>query len=348
MFTTRGHKANRRHSTFSGTLFACVATLMSLTLIGQAFSSQEKKARAERDKQTQGDKQPPEDQGQDEPLHLRADLVVVSVTVTDAAGQYAHGLGAKDFTLLEDEAPQTVNSFSSEEAPFAATILIDMSGSMEYKFGQVRGAAASFLDHIRENDQVAVYGFNDKVRQFQDFSNVRDISDYVWDAKAESATRLYDCMGEALDALAARQEKRRSALLISDGWDSSSSKSSLDSVMKKALASGVTIYTIDLISDDALRGSSTQAVFLQRGRSDMKEFADKTGGRYVHSPQGDNLEEAFTNIVEELRNQYTLTYYSTNTKRDGRWRKLTVGVRKQGLMARARRGYWAAKGDARK
>ena len=84
-----------------------------------------------------------------------------------------------------------------------------------------------------------------------------------------------------------------------------------------------------------MRGSSTQALFLQRGRSDMKEFADKTGGLYVHSPQGDKLEEAFTNIVDELRNQYTLTYYSTNTKRDGRWRKLSVGVRKQGL-SRAR------------
>ncbi len=77
-------------------------------------------------------------------------------------------------------------------------------------------------------------------------------------------------------------------------------------------------------------------------------FADKTGGLYVHSPRGDKVEEAFANIVDELRNQYTLTYYSTNTKRDGRWRKLSVGVRKQGLIARARRGYWAAKGDGKK
>jgi von Willebrand factor type A domain. len=342
------HQANRQHHTTSRSLIACIAILMGLTLVAQAFSSQEKKVRAvERDKQSQSDKQPQEDQDQDEPVHLRAELVVVNVTVTDAAGQYAHGLSAKDFTLLEDEASQTINSFSAEEAPFAATILIDMSGSMEYKFGLVRGAAASFLDHIRDNDQVAVYGFNDKVRQFQDFSNVRDISDYVWDAKAENVTKLYDCMGEALEALGARQEKRRSALLLSDGWDSSS-KATLDSVMKKALAAGVTIYTIDLIDDDTMRGSSTQAMFLQRGRSDMKEFADKTGGRYVHSPQGDKLEESFTNIVEELRNQYTLTYYSTNTKRDGRWRKLSVGVRKQGLTARARKGYWAAKADGKK
>jgi Ca-activated chloride channel homolog len=342
MFTIKGRQTGRASCSPGKSLAAAVAILMALGLTSPAIFSQEKKVReADRNKQSQTDKQPAQDQ--DEPVLLRADLVVVSVTVTDATGQYAHGLGGKDFVVIEDDAPQTVNSFSAEEAPFAAAILIDMSGSMEYKFGLVRGAAASFLDHIRDNDQVAVYGFNDKVRQLQDFSSVRDISDYVWDAKAENTTRLYDCMDEAATALIARQEKRRAILLISDGWDSTSRKASLDSVMKKALGAGVMIYTIDLIDDDSMRGSGTAAMFLQRGRGDMKEFADKTGGRYVHTPQGDKLEESFANIVEELRNQYTLTYYSTNTKRDGRWRKLSVSLRKSGLMARSRRGYWAAK-----
>jgi len=113
--------------------------------------------------------------------------------------------------------------------------------------------------------------------------------------------------------------------------------------MKKSLGAGVTIYTIDLTDDDTMRGTSSTALALQRGRSDMKEFADKTGGRYVHTPQGDKLDEAFINIVDELRNQYTLTYYSTNAKRDGRWRKLNIGVRKDGLTARSRRGYWGPK-----
>ena len=75
----------------------------------------------------------------------------------------------------------------------------------------------------------------------------------------------------------------------------------------------------------------------------MKEFAMQTGGRYLHTPQGDKLEEAFTGIVDELRNQYTLTYYSTNKKRDGRWRKLSVAVTRPGLSARTRKGYWAPK-----
>jgi VWFA-related protein len=265
------------------------------------------------------------------------------VAVTDANGQYAHGLSLNDFALLEDNARQSLNSFATEEAPFAAAILIDMSGSMDYKFGLVRGAAASFVDHIRDNDQVAVYGFNNKVRQFQDFTNARDISEYIWDVEAKDNTRLFDCMDEAINALVARPEKRKAMVLITDGCDTISSKATLDSVMKKALASGITIHTVDLIDDNALLGSGSASLGLRRGRSDMKEFSNQSGGRYVHSPQGDKLEEAFKNIVEELRNQYTITYYSTNTKRDGRWRKINVGVSRAGMIVRARRGYWAAK-----
>jgi Ca-activated chloride channel homolog len=282
-------------------------------------------------------------QDQDEPVRLHSDLVVLNVTVTDQSGQYAHGLVARDFSILEDDASQVLDSFASEEAPFAAAILVDMSGSMGYKFGLARAAAAYFIENIRDNDQVAVYGFNNKVKQLQDFSNVRDITDYIWDAKAEDSTRLYDCLEEAINDLAKREERRRAVLLISDGWDSSSRKASLDSVMKKAYAASVTIYSVDLTDDSAMLGSSDEAALLRRGRKDMQEFAVQTGGQYVRSPQGDKLEEAFKNIVDELRNQYTLTFYPKNQKRDGRWRKLAVSVSRQGLNARTRRGYFAPK-----
>lgn len=313
----------------------CVAVLLGLLVAGPGFSfnrTQDKKAK-------QTDRQRSDDDG----VRLHSDLVVANLIVTDAGGHYAHGLKTKDFSVLEDGAPQSINSFLAEEAPFAAAILIDMSGSMGYKFGLVRAAAASFVDHIRDNDQVAVYGFNNKVKLFQDFSDLRDISEYIWDAKAEDNTRLYDCANEALEALEKRTEKRKAILLISDGCDTTSSKATFNSVMKKALASGVTIYSVDLIEESARNGGARDAMELKRGQSEMKEFTLQTGGRYVHSPQGDKLEEAFTDIVEELRNQYTISYYPSNQKRDGRWRVLQVNVARPGLATRTRKGYWAPK-----
>jgi Ca-activated chloride channel family protein len=265
------------------------------------------------------------------------------VTVTDSAGQYAHGLASKHFSIIEDGITQKIDSFSAEEAPFAATILVDMSGSMEYRFGLVRGAAATFIESIREDDQVALFGFNDKVRLFQDFTNTRYITDYIWDAEARDSTRLYDCMNEAIDALAKRPEKRRVIVMISDGWDTDSQKATMDSVIKKSHAAGVTVYSVDLIDDKMLRGAEKFSASLRRGRSEMREFANQTGGRYVSAPDGNNLEACFTGIVDELRNQYTLTYYSTNDKRDGRWRKLSVTLSKSDLTARTRRGYFAPK-----
>jgi Ca-activated chloride channel homolog len=331
MLTASPNLSPARHRLLAG----FVAFLLALFVAAPSFpadSGQDKKTRRD-------DSQP----GADDSVKLHSDLVVVNLIVTDAAGQYAHGLGVKDFSVVEDGAPQTVNDLISEEASFAAAILIDMSGSMEYKFGLVRGAAASFIDHIRDYDQVAVYGFNNKVKMFQDFTDLRDISEYVWDAKAEDTTRLYDCAYEAIAALEKRPEKRRAILLISDGWDTTSNKATFDSVMKKSLADGITIYTIDLIDDGARIGSSSDVAGLRRGQNEMREFATQTGGRYVHSPQGDKLEEAFTNIVEELRNQYTLTYYSSNQKRDGRWRKLNVSASRPGLTTRSRKGYWSPK-----
>jgi Ca-activated chloride channel family protein len=291
------------------------------------------------------DKKPKQDprQRDDDPVQLHSDLVVVNLIVSDAKGQYAHGLSAAEFRVVEDGASQQIDSFLAEEASFAAAILIDTSGSMDYKFGLVRAAAASFVDHIREDDQVAVYGFNDKITMFQDFSDLRDISEYVWDAKAENDTRLYDCADEAILALEKRTEKRKAILLISDGWDTTSRKASFDSVMKRCLSLGITIYSIDLVDDTVRMGGGSAVLGLRRGQLEMKEFATQTGGRYLHSPQGDKLEEAFTGIVDELRNQYTLTYYSTNHKRDGRWRKLNVDVTRPGLTTRTRKGYWAPK-----
>ncbi len=307
--------------------------LMLCLIAPVAGARQDKKATATQQQQRE----------EDDSLKLHSDLVVVNLVVTNSKGQYANGLSAKDFLVFEDGAVQRINSLITEEDPFAAAILIDMSGSMQYKFSLVRAAAASFVDHIRDNDQVAVYGFNNKIKLFQDFSDLRDISEYVWDAKAEDTTRLYDCADEAIIALEKRAEKRKAIVLISDGCDTTSSKASFDSVMKKALADGITIYSIDLIDDAARMGSGSDVLGLRRGESEMKQFASQTGGRYVHSPQGDKLEEAFTGIVDELRNQYTLTYYSTNKKRDGRWRKLAVGTSRQELTIRTRKGYWAPK-----
>jgi Ca-activated chloride channel family protein len=109
----------------------------------------------------------------------------------------------------------------------------------------------------------------------------------------------------------------------------------MDKALANAIAASVTIYTVDM----SQQGSKER----QMGVGALRNFASKSGGRYVSTPGGQMLREAFASIVEELSNQYTLTYRSTNRARDGRWREVGVRLERQELAARTRKGYRAPK-----
>ncbi|HEX8749081.1 MAG TPA: VWA domain-containing protein, partial [Pyrinomonadaceae bacterium] len=255
-------------------------------------------------------------------------------TVADAGGKYAHGLKKTDFRLFEDGKEQSISSFSAEETPFAAAVLLDTSGSMESRITLARSAAIRFLDGLRENDVAAVYNFDSKIEQVQEFSSSRDLAPVAFNLRARGMTSLNDAIVKAARDLNARPEKRRAIIVLSDGADNSSS-ASMDKALANAIAASVTIYTVDM----SQQGSKER----QMGVGALRNFASKSGGRYVSTPGGQMLREAFASIVEELSNQYTLTYRSTNRARDGRWREVGVRLERQELAARTRKGYRAPK-----
>lgn len=273
-------------------------------------------------------------QDDDEVVRVNTDLVVLNVTVADAGGKYAHGLRQTDFRLFEDGKEQAIASFTAEETPFAAAVLLDTSGSMESRITLARSAAIRFLDGLRENDVAAVYNFDSKIEQVQEFSSSRDLSPVAFNLRARGMTSLNDAIVKAARDLSARPEKRRAIIVLSDGADNSSS-ASMDKAMATAIAASATIYTVDM----SQQGSKDR----QMGMGALRNFASKSGGRYVSTPGGQMLREAFASIVEELSNQYTLTYRPTNKARDGRWREIGVKIERPELAARTRKGYRAPK-----
>lgn len=271
-------------------------------------------------------------------ISLETNLVVVSATVTDLSDNYVSGLKAEDFKIFEDAKQQRIVSFSFEETPFAAVILLDASGSMGNKLTLARAACGNFIEKLRDDDVFAVYSFSGfKVKTLQDFTDVRDVPDSVWDMKPDGETPLYDAIAKAADELAKRPERRRAILVVSDGADTKS-RVSLDEATRKAADANALIYGVDM-SDKAVYGSSPR----DYGAEVMKLLAAKTGGRVFPAPGGARLRDAFANTVEELRRQYTLGYESTNEKLDGKWRAIEVRVNRPGLNIRARQGYYAQK-----
>ena len=274
---------------------------------------------------------------QDEEVErVETDLVVLNVTVTDRQGRFVNRLPRSAFRVFEDGQPQTISTFSFEETPFAAAILLDTSGSMEGRISLARAAAIRFLDGLREMDVAAVNNFDSRVEQVQDFSPGRDLPPLAYGLRATGMTTLNDAILRAAVDLSKRPEKRRAIIVLSDGEDTHSGASA-DKALNNALAANATIYTVDMADQStppAKRAASAGA---------LKNFATKSGGRYVPTPGGQALADAFTGIVTELSNQYTIGYQPSNRARDGRWRTIDLKLARDGLDARTRRGYKAPK-----
>ncbi len=275
-------------------------------------------------------------QDDDEIVRVETDLVVLNVTATDASNAYVHGLERANFKVYEDGQEQQITNFSREETPFAAALLLDISGSMEGRVSMARSAAIRFLDGLRADDMAAVYSFHRKVELVQDFSQSRDLSPMAYNLAAKGATALHDAIVRAANDLAKRPEKRRAIIVLSDGADTGSEASS-DKALAAALAVNATIYTVDMA--DKLPGSypSNPAAGV------LRDYATKSGGRFVPTPGGRALREAFGEVLEELSNQYTIGYRPSNRSQDGRWRSIEIKVDHPDVKARTRRGYRLAK-----
>lgn len=275
-------------------------------------------------------------QDDDEIITVESSIVVLNASITDASGKAVSGLQQKHFRVLEDGVEQEIKLFEAEQTPFAAVILLDTSGSMEQRVSLARSAAIRFLDGLRHSDNAAIYNFHSKVELVQDFSNSRDVREQVFDLKADGMTVLNDAVFKAAEVLSARPEKRRAIVVLSDGADTMSKRSS-EKALNAALAAGATIYTVDMSSVNTGHKDRIQ------NQGVLKNFAEKTGGRFIATPGGIAMRDAFRRIVEELGVQYTISYQPANTKKDGKWRSIELRVARPNLMIRTRKGYKAPK-----
>jgi Ca-activated chloride channel family protein len=276
---------------------------------------------------------------EDDVVRVNTDLVVLNVTVTDAMGQYVRGLRKSDFKVYEDGKqvdPNLITSFALQESPFASVVLLDTSGSMESRLSLGRSAAIRFLDGLRQEDVAAVFRFDTKVQQVQDFSAGRDLAPIVYGIRAKGMTTLNDAIVEATKALLDRPEQRKAIVVLSDGMDTFS-KASAGKALESALAIGASIYAVDMSATDSGPSRNFQSAMV------LKNFAEKTGGRFMATPGGPALRDAFAGIAEELGHQYTIAYRPINAARDGKWRTLEVKLSREDLVVRTRKGYRARK-----
>jgi Ca-activated chloride channel homolog len=259
-------------------------------------------------------------------LKIDVELVMVNVAVRDADNRPVTNLKAENFQLFEDRIEQKIRYFSSEVTPISLGLVFDMSRSMEKKLAFARDAALKFLETGTPDDEYFLVEFSSRAHLAEGFtSDISRLRDKLTLAPAQGNTALYDAVYLGLAQLKSGQNPRKALLLITDGEDNHSRYSRRD-IREFVREADAQIYVIDM------------------GRALVGELADLTGGHSYHASVN-NLEETCEKIALELKSQYVIGFESTNTNKDGRFRKLRVKVNPPAgitkLSARARDGYYA-------
>ena len=257
----------------------------------------------------------------------RVDAVLVPVIVTDH-GQFVRGLKPQDFELFEDGVKQPIASLVSEDAPLDLVLAVDVSGSMENALVDVKAAVKQLLAKLRPGDAATLVGFNDTTFIVAEREKDRQAREAAVELLASwGGTALYDATVRVLD-MVSPEWGRKGVVIFSDG-DDRNSLMSRETAMARVQASDAMLYTVGFGGGATVPGL----------RSSLESYARSTGGRPFFPQQAKELDGVFDEIVQELANQYVLSYSSTNLKQDNRWRDIKVQVRKGKFDIRARRGY---------
>jgi Ca-activated chloride channel family protein len=307
---------------------------------------------------------------QDDVIRVEADVTNLPFTAMDKERRFITTLRAEDVRVLEDGVPQQLFTFQREtDRPLALAFLIDVSGSQEFTLADEKAAARSFIEKVVQSsrDQVAIIPFTNL--PYVEQAMTRDmLSVYRVLQRIEVAVPAYLGSGRPLggiptgpgllaipregstairDAVALTSSnvlaeapglRRRAIILLSDGLDTSSRLGPKEAV-NRTLAAEAVIYAIGI-------GSKREGV----DRDSLRDLAQHTGGRAFFPNKKFDLNQAFAEIERELRTQYLIAYSSTNKKRDGTYRKISIEItnpdlRKEKLELRHRPGYYAKAGS---
>lgn len=266
-----------------------------------------------------------------------SELVVLPVTVTDKRGRFVSDVPRDRFSVFDNGRPQPLALFTNEDTPVTIGLVVDNSGSVGPKLGEIVAAALAFARASNPDDELFALEFNDDVNDAipgsrisaKDFGILQTALSAL---RPDGRTALYDALLAGLGRMAEGTRPRRILVLISDGGDNAS-QGTLEQVLDRAHASDVIIYTIGIFDP---HGRDTNPGVL-------KSIAKATGGkRFLPRTPGELIADCQL-IAREIRSGYTIGYEPPD--RDGRYHRVRVEVdRGDGpkLEVRTRPGYVAA------
>lgn len=304
----------------------------------------------------------PTSQPQDDKIVVGTNLVTVNVIVTDSEGRYVKGLSRDEFTIYDNKVEQQIAHFSAEAASVSIGIVCEVHDGAPEQTRAVLAAVKNFTGTLGSKDDFFFVGFSEHGSVSTDFiPSANQLSDHLRLIKPKGPSSFYDAVYLAAARLKHTKNLKKALLLISDGHDTDSSHS-YNKLRDRLRTLDVQIYAISIADpaldqfaryrrwhfEDITRQLGPQSVPVSpesaTGRAVLAEMSRASGGATYLPEMESESELAYicSQIALELRQQYTLAFYSNPAGNDG-WHKLKVRVRESqahsNLKLSYRKGY---------
>jgi Ca-activated chloride channel family protein len=323
-----------------------------------------------------GQKPKPPETRDDQTIKVNVEMVSLPVVVSTKEGKRITGLSKEDFEVFEDGVQQEIAGFAATDEPVDVALLLDTSGSTELELARIQRAAIDFVNQLHPDDEVAVVSFADDVTLQQDFSIDRDKNEYgIKKTRSGGCTVEYEAVWLGLEEVLKPKTERTALVLFTDGVDTCSHKASEKETLELAKETKATIYSVYYNTESDLYrprrrlggpgypstypsqwppvimnpnppiyvpgGPGSSSSEYAAGRDYLSKLCEYSGGLLFDGMT--DLSYAFGEVAKELASQYSIGYYPSNNKHDGKFRKVEVKVKKTGLVARTKKGYFAKK-----
>jgi VWFA-related protein len=312
------------------------------------------------------------------PIVSRTPIVFVPVTVKDEHGQLVGDLTRDDFRIFADSVEQKIATFSSEAVPLSAVVLLDDDLDQRVSTN-VQKSLISIAASFGPNDEVALVSYDEFPETVSDFSVNNDalfttlkrfeigshnhtiVADPAYapggppapnqgppgppqgtgpslplPQKFKSNVDLTDAVFAAGEMLKSRgRDRRKIIFLISDESNSNNNAHSFDETLRSLLISDVSVYSISVS-----RSVPVGKRLLQKGALDLQKYAAGTGGDTFYAKKEDDLDRLYSEVTEQARNEYTLTFSPQEVAKGQDYHPIEVRVKRPGLSIESREGYY--------
>src|SRR5437764_12809269 len=306
-------------------------------------------------------------------LRVQVNQVIVPVTVKDGSGRLVPDLRKDEFRILEDNVEQRIIAFGADAFPLSLVLLIDNDLNRK-NARQVAESLDSIIAGLSASDEAFVCRFDTYVHEGHGFISDQDklltelkrtrldeqpdagpagsvndtptinghsatgdapkLPETTLNIQAQSSKALDDAVYTAAQLLKDRdpdRKRRKVILLISDGVNNPKvNTNKYDAVIKDLLRYDITVY-----------GVGVGAAYFNRKFERLAKYAKDSGGDVYYGLKSRDMEELYSRVTEEARNQYTLVYAPAGTDRSAEYHSIEVRVKREGLTILTREGYYS-------